>query len=203
MAKEAMTGFITEFRYFHQMMPVRPLSASAQALWQYLFYRANAAYWQFPLHLQLNELAGALRLSRSSVQRARAELAEQGYLLYEQEPGSRSVKYYLISNVRPHMLMTPEEMLAGSKSYQVFTVAETQVREGDTHVCNESCTRAVSGNLEVRRRVDPRADAAPRGRRDLARDVRRGAPRALRTRSHRHRAHRAQAALRAHQSGAG
>ena len=69
MAKEAMTGFITEFRYFHQMMPVRPLSASAQALWQYLFYRANAAYWQFPLHLQLNELAGALRLSRSSVQR--------------------------------------------------------------------------------------------------------------------------------------
>ena len=29
MAKEAMTGFITEFRYFHQMMPVRPLSASA------------------------------------------------------------------------------------------------------------------------------------------------------------------------------
>lgn len=146
MAKEAMTGFITEFRYFHQMMPVRPLSASAQALWQYLFYRANAAYWQFPLHLQLNELAGALRLSRSSVQRARAELAQQGYLLYEQEPGSRSVKYYLISNVRPHMLMTPEEMLAGSKSYQVFTVAETQVREEDTHVCNESCTGAVSGN---------------------------------------------------------
>lgn len=109
-------------------------------------YRANAAYWQFPLHLQLNELAGALRLSRSSVQRARAELAEQGYLLYEQEPGNRSVKYYLISNVRPHMLMTPEEMLAGSKSYQGFTVAETQVREEDTHVCNESCTRAVSGN---------------------------------------------------------
>lgn len=146
MAKEAMTGFITEFRYFHQMMPVRPLSASAQALWQYLFYRANAAYWQFPLHLQLNELAGALRLSRSSVQRARAELAEQGYLLYKQEPGSRSVKYYLISNVRPHMLMTPEEMLAGSKSYQAFNLAETQVREEDTHVCNESCTRAVSGN---------------------------------------------------------
>lgn len=146
MAKEAMTGFITEFRYFHQMMPVRPLSASAQALWQYLFYRANAAYWQFPLHMQLNELAGALRLSRSSVQRARAELAEQGYLLYEQEPGSRSAKYYLISNVRPHMLMTPEEMLAGSKSYQAFNVAETQVREEDTHVCNESCTRAVSGN---------------------------------------------------------
>ena len=139
MAKEAMTGFITEFRYFHQMMPVRPLSASAQALWQYLFYRANAAYWQFPLHLQLNELAGALRISRSSVQRARAELAEQ-------EPGSRSVKYYLISNVRPHMLMMPEEMLAGSKSYQAFHVAETQVREEDTHVCNESCTRAVSGN---------------------------------------------------------
>lgn len=146
MAKEAMTGFITEFRYFHQMMPVRPLSASAQALWHYLFYRANAAFWQFPLYLQLNEMAGALRLSRSSVQRAREELVQQGYLIYEQEPGSRSVKYYLISNVRPHMLMTPEEMLAGTKSYQSFAAAEPQVRKEDPHVCDESCESAVSGN---------------------------------------------------------
>lgn len=46
MAKEAMTGFITEFRFFHQMQPVRPVSACAQALWHYLFYRANAAFWQ-------------------------------------------------------------------------------------------------------------------------------------------------------------
>lgn len=36
MAKEAMTGFITEFRFFHQMQPVRPVSACAQALWHYL-----------------------------------------------------------------------------------------------------------------------------------------------------------------------
>lgn len=57
--KEAMTGFITEFRFFHQMQPVRPVSACAQALWHYLFYRANAAFWQFPLKIQANEIAGA------------------------------------------------------------------------------------------------------------------------------------------------
>lgn len=58
MAKETMTGFITEFRFFHQMQPVRPVSACAQALWHYLFYRANAAFWQFPLKIQANEIAG-------------------------------------------------------------------------------------------------------------------------------------------------
>lgn len=118
MAKEATTGFITEFRFFHQMQPVRPVSARAQALWHYLFYRANAAFWQFPLQIQLNEMAGALRLSRSAVIRSREELRDSGYLLYEHDPGKRAIKYYLVSNVRPHMLVTPDEMLAGTKSYR-------------------------------------------------------------------------------------
>lgn len=151
MAKEAMTGFITEFRFFHQMQPVRPVSAHAQALWHYLFYRANAAFWQFPLQLQLNEMAGALRLSRSSVQRAREELCGAGYLLYEHDPGKRTVKYYLVSNVRPHMLVTPEEMLAGTKSYQSFrgfaeAAQKPLVRKEEEDVCYESCPGTVSGH---------------------------------------------------------
>lgn len=85
---DPVTGIITEFRYFYQMMPVRPLSAHAQAFWFFLLYRANAAFWQFPLQIQLNEIAGALRLSRSSVQRARDELVKQGYVLYEHDAGS-------------------------------------------------------------------------------------------------------------------
>ena len=103
MAKETMTGFITEFRFFHQMQPVRPVSACAQALWHYLFYRANAAFWQFPLKIQANEIAGALRISRSAFMRSREELRSAGYLLYEHDPGTRTVKYYLVSNVRPHI----------------------------------------------------------------------------------------------------
>ncbi|MFV0635874.1 helix-turn-helix domain-containing protein [Mitsuokella sp. WILCCON 0060] len=117
---EPVTGIIAEFRHFYQMMPVRPLSARAQAFWMFLLYRANAAYWQFPLQIQLNEIAGALRLSRSSVQRARDELTRQGYLLYETDPGHRTVKYYLISNVRPHSMMTAESMLAGTKNYKAL-----------------------------------------------------------------------------------
>ena len=131
MAKEAMTGFITEFRFFHQMQPVRPVSACAQALWHYLFYRANAAFWQFPLKIQANEIAGALRSA--------------GYLLYEHGPGTRTVKYYLVSNVRPHMLVTPAEMLAGTKSYQDF-LSGTPVQKEVKYVAYESCPEAVSGN---------------------------------------------------------
>ena len=120
---DPVTGIITEFRYFYQMMPVRPLSAHAQAFWFFLLYRANAAFWQFPLQIQLNEIAGALRLSRSSVQRARDELVKQGYVLYEHDAGSRTVRYYLISNVRPHSLMTAENMLAG-RPLPLFSVKQ-------------------------------------------------------------------------------
>ena len=117
---EPVTGIISEFRHFYQMMPVRPLSARAQAFWMFLLYRANAAYWQFPLQIQLNEIAGALHLSRSSTQRARDELVRQGYLLYEADPSHRTVKYYLISNVGPHSMMTAESMLAGTKNYNAL-----------------------------------------------------------------------------------
>lgn len=145
MAKEMMTGFITEFRFFHQMQPVRPVSAYAQALWHYLFYRANAAFWQFPLQIQANEIAGALRISRSAVMRSRDELRDSGYLLYEHDPGTRTVKYYLVSNVRPHMLVTPDEMMAGTKSYQDFLSGKS-VQKEEEDVAYKACPEAVSGH---------------------------------------------------------
>lgn len=146
MAKDSAMGFITEFRFFHRLQPVRPVSAHAQALWHYLFYRANGAFWQFPLQLQLNELAGALRLSRSAVQRARGELCDAGYLLYEHDPGTRTVKYYLISNVHPHMLVTPEDMLAGTKSYRSLAASEPQLPKEDSDDTNKACTGTVPGH---------------------------------------------------------
>ena len=110
-----------------------------------MFYRANAAFWQFPLKIQANEIAGALRISRSAFMRSREELRSAGYLLYEHDPGTRTVKYYLVSNVRPHMLVTPAEMLAGTKSYQDF-LSGTPVQKEVNHVAYESCPEAVSGN---------------------------------------------------------
>lgn len=158
---DPVTGIITEFRYFYQMMPVRPLSAHAQAFWFFLLYRANAAFWQFPLQIQLNEIAGALRLSRSSVQRARDELVKQGHVLYEHDAGSRTVRYYLISNVRPHSLMTAENMLAGTKNYKALgrrsEAALTPVllkprrknqkkRKENAHVDDDECPETLPGD---------------------------------------------------------
>lgn len=87
----------------------------------------------------------ALRISRSAFMRSREELRSAGYLLYEHDPGTRTVKYYLVSNVRPHMLVTPAEMLAGTKSYQDF-LSGTPAQKEVNHVAYESCPEAVSGN---------------------------------------------------------
>ena len=77
--------------------------------------------------------------------RSREELRSAGYLLYAHDPGTRTVKYYLVSNVRPHMLVTPAEMLAGTKSYQDF-LSGTPAQKEVNHVAYESCPEAVSGN---------------------------------------------------------
>ena len=144
-SKEGFDGKRGDDGLHHGVSFLSPDAAGAQALWHYLFYRANAAFWQFPLKIQANEIAGALRISRSAFMRSREELRSAGYLLYEHAPGTRTVKYYLVSNVRPHMLVTPAEMLAGTKSYQDF-LSGTPAQKEVNHVAYESCPEAVSGN---------------------------------------------------------
>lgn len=80
------------------------------------------------------------------MQRARGELCDAGYLLYEHDPGTRTVKYYLISNVHPHMLVTPEDMLAGTKSYRSLAASEPQLPKEDSDDTNKACTGTVPGH---------------------------------------------------------
>lgn len=69
--------------------------------------------------------------------RSRAELRSAGYLLYEHDTSTRTVKYYLVSNVRPHMLMTSAKMMVGTKSYQDF-LSGTPVQKEVNHVVYET-----------------------------------------------------------------
>ena len=104
-------GWITEIKYFYTSQSCRPVSAEAQALWHYLMYRANAAFWQMPLVLQSAEIEGAVKLSESSFKRARKVLEENGYLMVEAQGGRRQSHYYLLSCVSPGKVLQPAKIL--------------------------------------------------------------------------------------------
>ena len=97
----ARPNFIRECTTFFRRQTVDPLSMGAQALWHYLFYRLNEAYWAQPMFLTTNELAGALRISPGSATRYRDELAEKGYILYEHARKKHMGRYYVMSCDNP------------------------------------------------------------------------------------------------------
>lgn len=74
------------------------ISANAQAMWHYLMYRANQNWWHYPLCLNVPEIAYAIKISNTSVKKARAELAQKGFIYWESQGGNKAAKYYIISH---------------------------------------------------------------------------------------------------------
>lgn len=103
---DTVGGWIGEERYFYINLVLRPLSPNAQALWHYLMYRANGAFWQFPIYLRTAEIIGAVGLSRSSFIRARQELLDSEYICCSEKRG-KPTGYALMSNIRYGCLMQP------------------------------------------------------------------------------------------------
>lgn len=97
----AQADWITEIRYFYRSQYLRPLSTQAQALWHYLMYRENEAFWQPPIYLHAAEIHGAVGISLSSFKKARRELVEGGYLCHEAAVGNKAAGYSLLSCVVP------------------------------------------------------------------------------------------------------
>ncbi|MBQ7498573.1 MAG: hypothetical protein IJU00_12215 [Selenomonas sp.] len=104
---DSLGGWISEIRGFYMLQMKTPVSAGAQALWHYLMYRANAAWWVMPLVLRSDELMGAVKLTRSSFKRAREELVAAGFLLVEPQGGRQPSRYFLTSCVRPGSFVQP------------------------------------------------------------------------------------------------
>ena len=98
---------MSEIRGFYMLQMRTPLSPNAQALWHYLMYRANAAWWSMPLMLRSDELMGAVKLTRASFKRARQELIAGGFLVLEPQRGRQPSRYYLTSCVRPGSFVQP------------------------------------------------------------------------------------------------
>lgn len=98
---DTVGGWLSEIRFFYRRQSLRPLSANGQVLWHYLMYRANEAFWQWPVRLSLMELAGGTRLPPTAVKRARRELVEAGYVLHEEGRGRQPAGYVMLSCVQP------------------------------------------------------------------------------------------------------
>ena len=103
---DTVGGWIGEVRYFYTNLILRPLSPNAQALWNYLMYRANGAFWQMPIYLRSAEIIGAVGLSRSGFLRARQELLDNEYICCSERRG-KPTGYALMSNIRSGCLMQP------------------------------------------------------------------------------------------------
>mgnify|MGYP007070349378 CR=1 FL=1 len=110
---DTVGGWMSEIRGFYGLQSTTPVSASAQALWNYLMYRANAAWWAMPLIIRNAELEGALGLRPWAFKEARRELVEAKFLLVEAQGGSRPSKYFLLSCLRPGAVMAPSMSFKG------------------------------------------------------------------------------------------
>ena len=124
-AAKDVPGWMTEIRYFYLRQTTCPLSPHAQAMWQYLMYRANAVWWHFPLVLRLGELAGALNMSVSMVKKARQELSDGRYILHERQQGNRAAKYFIVSNCSGEWIGKLPVMAVGES--QAVQYAKTRV----------------------------------------------------------------------------
>lgn len=104
---------MSEIKGFYALQARYPVSAGAQALWNYLMYRANSVWWAMPLLVRNDEIQGALNMKPWAFKRARRELVEGRYLMLEHEGGCRPSRYYLLSCVRPGAVVRPSYTLKG------------------------------------------------------------------------------------------
>lgn len=89
-------GFFNEFTAFFRRQITEPLSCNARMLWLLLLHRSNETFWNGPLHLATKELSCALNVSESALNRARAELVDKNYLLYDPASNQYSPGQYLL-----------------------------------------------------------------------------------------------------------
>lgn len=110
---DALGGWISEIRYFYIRQLAFPLSPHAQALWHWLMWKLNSAFWCQPIKLSLAELAGGTKMSPSMVKKARAELIEGGYIIHEPMGGARPASYLMLSCIRPGLPIAPSKKIKG------------------------------------------------------------------------------------------
>lgn len=92
-------NYLQEIKGFYDRLETEPLSASAIALWHALIHTANRAGWPAAFTVALSTLSEKAGVSSRTVQRAREELARQGYITW-QSRDRLAARYELISQYK-------------------------------------------------------------------------------------------------------
>lgn len=146
----ATSGWITEIRYLYLQMMIRPLTPQAQALWHFLMQKANAIFWEFPLVMRAEELAGGCGMSLTTFKRIRAELAEKRYILWESQGSNRPAHYYVFSNVHPNRLLRAPWQEVEKNGLKPVNMATKQARQESANTTLQKVT-AEGAWLEMER----------------------------------------------------
>ncbi|WP_068675235.1 DnaD domain-containing protein [Oceanobacillus sp. Castelsardo] len=90
-------NYIKELNAFYVSMEYNPLSNSAIALWHALMHINNRTRWQREFRVAGMVLRLKSGLNESAFKRARTELKEKGYIIYEPLGGNQAPVYQMIS----------------------------------------------------------------------------------------------------------
>lgn len=72
-----------------------PLTPKAQSMYQYLLYRANLAFWEFPVRVRMTAIEDACHISRTAAKEARGELTDRGLIFWEPGGGNAAARYWI------------------------------------------------------------------------------------------------------------
>lgn len=90
-------NYLAEINAFERRMRRRPLPVVTQLLWYKLMQYANRKYWPEWFRIENDDLGPLANCSCSTARAARAQLIDEGYILYEPGTKSRPGAYRLLS----------------------------------------------------------------------------------------------------------
>lgn len=115
-------NYLLEIRAFYDRLEVKPLSASAIALWHALMHTCNKTGWAEEFSVAVTVLSHKSGLSERSVANARNELKTKGYIDFKSRSGNRSAIYKLnrlSANIADKFSDSVSDNLSGSASDSV------------------------------------------------------------------------------------
>lgn len=90
-------NYIGEINSFYDRLETNPLSTSAIALWFALMAIANKANWIDTFAVAISVLEVKTSLKKKSIERARNELKQKGFIEWRSRSGNQSAEYSLLS----------------------------------------------------------------------------------------------------------
>ncbi len=89
-------NYIKQVNTYYKLLPDNPLSSNAQCLYFYLINKNNELSWKKEFTVANSIVMGYTSLNISSLQRARNELKQKGYIDYKKGISNQAGQYSII-----------------------------------------------------------------------------------------------------------